>query len=44
MTGKLKVFLDTNVLVSGMVFAGNEIMVSQPRQPNGIVSLTKLNL
>jgi putative PIN family toxin of toxin-antitoxin system len=24
MTGKLKVFLDTNVLVSGMVFAGNE--------------------
>lgn len=24
MTGKLRVFLDTNVLVSGMVFAGNE--------------------
>jgi len=24
MTGKLKVFLDTNILVSGMVFAGNE--------------------
>ena len=24
MTGKLKVFLDTNVLISGMVFSGNE--------------------
>jgi putative PIN family toxin of toxin-antitoxin system len=24
MTGKLKVFLDTNVLLSGVVFAGNE--------------------